>query len=300
MAAASRAIAALVACLLLISMASGGAAQGTAWDCAAAEATPAGDAVTPGNIQAPAGEPLAFPAAGGELTVFAAASLTDAFETIAADLQAANPGLTITFNFGGSQALVTQLTEGAAADVFASANAAQMNAAIEAGLIADKPRPFVSNRLVVVIPADNPAGISTAADLGAEGLRLVLAQPEVPVGTYSRESICLMAQDQATYGTDFVARVAANVVSEEDDVREVLTKVQLGEADAGVVYVSDSVAAGDTVRLIEIPDDVNVLANYPIAAVAGGDADLSAAFIAYLLSPEGQATLDAFCFGPVP
>jgi molybdate transport system substrate-binding protein len=231
--------------------------------------------------------------------VFAAASLTDAFEQVAIDLEAANEGLTITYNFGGSQALVTQLSEGAEADVFASANNAQMQAAIDNGAIAGDPATFVRNRLVIVTPANNPAGVDSADDLGAPGLLLVLAQPEVPVGRYARDSVCRMGQDTATYGDDFVGRVAANVVSEEEDVRDVLAKVQLGEADAGIVYVSDAGVAGDEVKRIEIPDDVNILASYPIAAVAGGDEASADAFIAYVLGPEGQATLTEFGFEPV-
>lgn len=233
------------------------------------------------------------------MTVFAAASLTDAFEQIKSDLEATEPELSITYNFGGSPTLVTQLTEGAEADVFASANAAQMTAAEEAGVIGGEAVDFVRNRLVIVVPADNPAGLASAADLGADGLRLVVAQPDVPVGNYGRQSICLMAEDAATYGDDFVARVAANVVSEEEDVRDVLAKVELGEADAGIVYVSDAFVSGDDVRLIEIPDAVNVLATYPIAPVAEGDADLAAAFIGYVLSDEGQGTLQEFGFDPV-
>ena len=131
---------------------------------------------------------------------------------------------------------MTQLSEGAAADVFASANNAQMQAAIDNGSISGAPVTFVHNRLAIVTPADNPAGIASPADLGTEGLKLVLAQAEVPVGRYARESVCLMSQDAASYGTDFVARVAGNVVSEEEDVRDVLAKVALGEADAGIVY----------------------------------------------------------------
>ena len=159
------------------------------------------------------------------------------------DLEAAHPGLTITYNFAGSQALVTQLQEGAKADVFASANNAQMKAAIDNGSISGEPEPFVRNRLAVVVPADNPAGIDSPADLGQDGLKLVLAQAEVPVGKYARESLCKMGQDSATYGDDFVNSVAANIVSEEEDVRDVLAKVELGEADAGIVYVSDANAA---------------------------------------------------------
>jgi molybdate transport system substrate-binding protein len=271
-------------------------AQGTGIECAApAAASPASGApaATPVPLDA------AFPESGGDLTVFAAASLTDAFGKMKSDLEAAHEGLTITYNFGGSQSLVTQLAEGAHADVFASANTSQMQAAIENGSIAGEPRPFVHNLLVIVTPADNPAGIATPADLAREGLRLVLAQPEVPVGKYSRESICTMGHDTATFGNDFVSRVAANIVSEEEDVRDVLTKVQLGEADAGIVYVSDANIGGDQVARIAIPDSLNVIATYPIAAVAGGDEALADAFIAYVLSPEGQKTLEEFGFAPV-
>jgi molybdate transport system substrate-binding protein len=244
-------------------------------------------------------DPAAIHSAEGALTVFAAASLTDAFEAMKADLEAANPAVSITFNFGGSQALVTQLTEGAPADVFASANTAQMAAAEEAGVIAGAPVTFVRNRLAIVTPAANPAGIVAPADLGGEGIRLVLAQPEVPAGRYARESVCAMADDPAVYGEDFVGRVAANLVSEEEDVRNVLAKVQLGEADAGIVYDSDAAAAGAGVAVIPIPDDANIMATYPVAAVAGGNESIAGAFIAYLLGDEGQATLQDYGFEPV-
>jgi molybdate transport system substrate-binding protein len=259
---------------------------------AASPASTAKMAATPESMEAE------FPEAGGNLTVFAAASLTDAFDKIKTDLEAAHPGLSITYNFAGSQALVTQLQEGAKADVFASANNAQMKTAIDNGSITGEPRTFVHNRLAVVTPADNPAGIDSPADLGQEGLRLVLAQAEVPVGKYARESLCKMVQDTATYGEDFVNHVAANIVSEEEDVRDVLAKVELGEADAGIVYVSDANAGKDQVKLVEIPSDVNVIASYPIADVAGGDAALGDAFIAYVLSPEGKSTLEDYGFEP--
>jgi molybdate transport system substrate-binding protein len=271
-------------------------AQPAIWECTAAPAASAAAAGTPTAAETARAE---FPAAGGDLTVFAAASLTDAFEEMKLDLEAAHPELTITYNFAGSPALVTQLIEGAAADVLASANTAQMTAASDAGLIAGDPVTFVRNRLAIVTPADNPAAIAAPADLGKEGVRLVLAQPEVPAGRYAREAVCAMAANTAEYGEDFVARVAANLVSEEEDVRDALAKVQLGEADAGIVYVSDAAAAGDQVLVIPIPDDVNILAAYPIAAVVGGDESLAAAFIAYLLGSEGQATLQDYGFEPV-
>ena len=271
-------------------------AQAAGWECpspAGADATAAATPVAAEEVEA------AFPAEGGELTVFAAASLTDAFAAIEQELEAANPNLSITYNFGGSQALMTQLEEGAQADVFASANVAQMDAAIAAGLVAGAPLPFTHNRLAVVTPADNPADIQSAADLGKDGVLLVLAQPEVPAGRYARESVCLMATDTATYGAGFIERVAANVVSEEEDVRDVLAKVALGEADAGIVYVSDAVAAGDQVHVVDIPDEVNVIATYPVAILAGGDEALGPAFVSYLLGDEGQATLERYGFQPV-
>jgi len=273
-----------------------GSAQGAGWEChspAAVDATPVGTPV--------AGEhdSVAFPPEGGDLTVFAAASLSDAFEAIEQELEAATPNLSITYNFGGSQALVTQLAEGAQADVFASANMAQMDAAVEADLVLDAPAPFVHNRLAIVTPADNPADIEAPADLGKEGILLVLAQAAVPAGRYARDSVCQMASDTTTYGSGFVQRVAANVVSEEEDVRDVLAKVALGEADAGIVYVSDAVAAGDQVRVVDIPNEVNVIATYPVAVLAQGDQALGSAFIAYLLSDEGQALLERFGFQPV-
>lgn len=240
-----------------------------------------------------------FPAGGGDLTVFAAASLTDAFEDMKSDLEAAHPDLVITYNFAGSQALVTQLDQGAEADVFASANSAQMSAATENGSIAGEPVTFVRNELAIITPADNPAEINSPDDLGAEGLRLVLAEAEVPVGRYARESVCAMGQDTTAFGADFADRVAANVVSEEEDVRDVLAKVQLGEADAGIVYVSDAASAGDDVTVIDIPAEFNVIASYPIAAVTDGDEALADAFIAYMLSDEGQATLVEYGFASV-
>src|SRR5687767_9267409 len=187
-------------------------AQPAGWECpppAAVDATPAGMPVPAEHA------PVAFPAEGGDLTVFAASSLTDAFEAIEQELEAATPNLSITYNFGGSQALVTQLGEGAQADVFASANVAQMDAAIAAGVVPGTPLPFAHNRLAIVTPASNPAAIGSAANLGKEGILLVLAQPEVPAGRYARETVCLMATDTTTYGAGFVERVAANVVSEE-------------------------------------------------------------------------------------
>jgi len=261
---------------------------------------PAATAVAAATPEAPT-DPVAFPAEGGDLTVFAAASLTATFEDIKTDLETANPELSITYNFAGSQALVTQLSEGAEADVFASASRAQMTNAVEAGVIAGDPEVFTGNRLTIVVPADNPAGIESAADLADDGLVLVLAAPEVPVGQYARESACKMAADTATYGDAFLEGFVGNIVSNEDNVKAVFTKVQLGEADAGIVYTTDVTAdvAADVLQ-IEIPADVNVVATYPIAPVEGGDSALADAFISYVLGPDGQATLAESGFEPAP
>ena len=274
-------------------------AQGGGIDCAGVTTQSSPATSSPVAVPPSASPAAEFAPRDGSLTVFAAASLTEAFGRIEADLEAANDGLDIAYNFAGSQALVTQLQEGAEADVFASANAAQMEAAVDNGSIAGEPVTFVRNRLAIVVPADNPAGIEAPADLADDGIQVVLAQPDVPVGRYARESLCLMGQDTAAYGEGFVDRVAGNVVSEEEDVRDVLARVQLGEADAGIVYVSDAAAAGSAVRLTEIPNAQNIVASYPIALVEGGDEALGAAFVSYVLSPAGQATLREFGFEPI-
>ncbi len=264
-------------------------------------ATPATSATVSTAAAGADASPAAFPTGGGELIVFAAASLTDAFGQIKSDLEAANPNLTITYNFAGSQVLVTQMEQGAPADVFASANLAQMDNARDKGVIEGEASVFAQNRLVIIVPKDNPAGIQSPADLAKEGVKLDMAQEDVPAGQYARQTICKMGQDEATYGEGFVEKVAANIVSEEDNVRAIVTKVGTGEADAGVVYATD--VTGDStaqIQTIEIPAPVNVVATYPIAAVKGGKADLAEAFIDYVLGPAGQATLRQFGFESRP
>lgn len=252
-----------------------------------------------GCAMPPASAPAAAPPAN--LTVFAAASLTESFGELGQMFEAQHPGVTVVFNFAGSQQLAQQLAQDAPADVFASANNRQMQAAVDAGRIAaDSPQTFVRNRLVVVTPADNPAGLASYADLATPGLKLVLAAPEVPVGQYSLESLELAGQDPS-YGPDFVANVTGNVVSYEENVRAVLSKVSLGEADAGIVYATDAASAGDSVRTLPIPDALNVIAVYPLAPVANSaQAELAEAFVALVLSPEGQAVLARYGFDGAP
>jgi|DewCreStandDraft_5_1066085.scaffolds.fasta_scaffold00469_13 molybdate transport system substrate-binding protein len=235
----------------------------------------------------------------GQVTVFAAASLTDVFTEIGTALERANPGTKIVFNFAGSPALRTQLEQGARADVFASADEPTMDAVDRQGLLAGPPRLFALNRLVVIVPAQNPGAIERLQDLARPGLKLVLARSDVPVGAYARQALARMSQDPA-FGTTFAERVLANVVSEEPNVRQVVTKVQLGEADAGIVYATDaSAGVREAVRSIPLPDQFNVIARYPIAVVKNAPNEPGArAFVDYVLSPAGQAILAKHGFLP--
>lgn len=239
-----------------------------------------------------------FPGEGGDLTVFAAASLTDAFNEIADTIMEQHPGVQIIIETGGSQSLVTQLEEGAQSDVLATANTSTMDRAVASGLIHGTPVLFTSNRLVIVTPPGNPAGIESIDDLGNEGVRLVVANPEVPAGHYAAAAFCAYASTDSS-AARFVDTVNSNIVSEETDVRFVLTKVQLGEADAGVVYASDATASeisGVGLNVIEFPEGLPINAGYPIASVEGGDNRMANAFIAFVMSDDGQAILRQYGF----
>ena len=227
----------------------------------------------------------------GSITVFAAASLTEAFTTIGNAFDQAN-NVSVHFSFGGSDTLATQIVQGAPADVFASANQTQMNVVAGKGLIVGTPTVFVRNRLVLIVPKNNPAHITNLADLGNPGVNLVLAAPAVPVGKYARAAFAVMATD-AAFGPDFLKRIEANVKSNETDVKAVAAKVSLGEADAGIVYVTDvtpQVAA--KVQEIPIPAPFNQVAVYPIAVTKNAqNATLAQKFVDYVLSPAGKAVL---------
>ncbi|HRA19680.1 MAG TPA: molybdate ABC transporter substrate-binding protein [Anaerolineae bacterium] len=227
------------------------------------------------------------------LQVFAAASLTAAFQEIGDTFAVDHPEADLAFNFAGSQQLASQIKEGAQADVFASANQRQMDGVVAAGdVISGTQRAFARNRLVVVIPPDNPAELRGLADLGRPDLKMVLAAKAVPAGSYA-----LAFLGKASAHPDFTpaysATVMANVVSFEDDVVGVLGKVAQGEADAGIVYLSDvSGPADPKVLRIDIPEALNVIATYPIAPLANAQhPDLAQAFVDHVLSPQGQAVL---------
>jgi molybdate transport system substrate-binding protein len=240
-------------------------------------------------------------AAPSVLTVFAAASLTDAFEELGALFQRGHPGITVRFNFAGSQQLAAQLEHGASADVFASADQRWMAQVQRLGLAAGDPVVFAHNRLVVVLPAENPARIQRLEDLARPGLKLVLAADAVPAGRYSREVLRNLSR-RPGFGSDYAQQVLGNVVSEEENVRGVVAKVQLGEADAGVVYHSDvTPAIGEKLRVIDIPATANIVASYPIVVLSTSGAPVAAgAFVELVRGVEGRATLAKHGLTPPP
>jgi molybdate transport system substrate-binding protein len=213
------------------------------------------------------------------LTVFAAASLTEVFQEIAPD---------VTFNFAGSDELATQIREGAPADVYAAASPRYPDELLEEGLIGE-PQIFATNRLVLIVPADNPAGIQSVDDLTADGVKLVVGAEGVPIGDYTRTVL------ESLGATD----VLENVVSNEEDVKGVVGKITSGAADAGFVYVTDATAAGDDVEAIELPEDAQAVVRYPIAVVfASENQDAAAAFVRLVLGEDGQQALADAGFGP--
>ncbi|QEO13715.1 molybdate ABC transporter substrate-binding protein [Agromyces intestinalis] len=226
------------------------------------------------------------PALEGELTVYAAASLTAAFDELAAEFEAEHPGVDVLpIVYDGSSTLATQLVEGAPADVFASADERTMATVDDAGLLAADPELFATNTLRIVVPAGNPGGVAAIEDLANPDLQVVLCAPEVPCGAASHQLLDLDG-------------VTLTPVSEEQNVTAVLTKVRAGEADAGLVYSTDAVAAGDEVETIVPANADEVVNRYPIAALAAaGNPDVAAAFVAFVLSDEGQALLAEYGFG---
>jgi molybdate transport system substrate-binding protein len=223
-----------------------------------------------------------------ELTVFAAASLRESFEDLAKVFEARTPGVKVRLNLAGSQELRTQLEHGARADVFASADQKHMVALLKAELVGT-PRVFVRNTPVIIVPKGNPAKVTSFESLPS-AKKIVIGVPEVPIGTYTLEIL-----DRA--GKDFKDKVMAHVVSRELNVRQVMAKVSLGEADAGVVYKTDAMAGKDKLEIIEIPAKVNVVAEYPVTVVAKApQAAMAKAFVDLLLSADGQKRLAAAGF----
>jgi molybdate transport system substrate-binding protein len=229
------------------------------------------------------------------LNVFAAASLTESFNEMIAAFQQLHPNVTVKPNYNGSQVLEEQIANGAPADVFASADLANMKKANNAGLVKSS-QVFVKNRLVVIIPASNPGKIQSLKDLARKGVKIDIEATSVPAGNYSRQALASMSKSP-DYGPGYKDAVLANVVSEETNVKAVVQKVQLGEADAGFVYVTDAFSASGKVTVIDIPDPYNVIAQYPIAVVKSSlHASDAQAFVAFVLSQAGQTIMKKYQF----
>jgi molybdate transport system substrate-binding protein len=225
------------------------------------------------------------PADPREITVFAAASLTEAFTQIAADFTAAEPQVKVVFSFAGSNDLVTQIRQGAPADVLATADTGAMD---DAGDLITDPQPFAANKLIIAVAPGNPLGVTGLGDLSRDDVKVVLAAPEVPAGKYADEILSR-------------AGVEVEPVSLEVTVKGVVTKVALGEADAGIVYVTDVTAAEGDIDGVTIADDENVVAVYPLGVVtASARPDDAAAFVDFVLSADGQKVLADHGFLPAP
>ncbi|CAM3014085.1 molybdate ABC transporter substrate-binding protein [Mycobacterium intermedium] len=225
------------------------------------------------------------PAEGHRIVVFAAASLKAAFTKIGDLFQTDNPGVTVEFSFAGSSELATQLTQGATADVFASADSAQMDTVAKAGLLADDPTKFASNSLVIVTAPGIPKPVGSFADLAQPGLTVVVCQPKVPCGS-------------ATRRIEDATGVRLNPVSEELSVTDVLNKVTTGQADAGLVYLTDALGAGDKVTTVKFPEAADAVNVYPIAVLKNApQAALAHRFLTTVTNETGRQILDQFGFG---
>lgn len=219
-----------------------------------------------------------------ELFVSAAASLHEAFGAVAEEFEADHPNVNVILNFAGSSTLREQILEGAPADVFASASVPIMDDVVAAGGASGEPGLFALNQLQIAVPAGNPAGVDGLDDLANPDLLIGLCAPGVPCGEFAREALAK-------------AGVVPSLDTNEPDVRSLIGRIEAGELDAGITYVTDVVAAGDDVAGIDISEELNVVVEYPIAVLANaGDEDLADAFIAFVLSDEGQAIMTEFGF----
>lgn len=228
------------------------------------------------------------------LTIFAASSLTDAFTDLGAEFEKDNPGWKVRFNFGASSQLRTQLGQGAPADLFAPADYAQMDPLVKSNRVG-APQTFAKNRLTIVIPARNPGKIRSAQDLARHGLRFVTTSDNVPIGRYT-QGVLEKLSGTRFYNPGFADKVNANVVSRESNVRSVLTKVELGEADAAIVYETDALTSRK-VRTVEIPRQANVTVLYPVAVVQDSpNPKMAEKFYKFVLSGRAGQTLRRYGF----
>jgi len=231
------------------------------------------------------------------LTVLAASSLTDAFGELGETFEGQNPGVEVRQSFESSSTLLAQIQQGAPADVFASAAEEEMDTAVEDGLVAGEPEVFVKNRGVIMVPRDNPANIQEFQDVAKPGVRLVLAQEDVPAADYAVE---ILGKANSEYGSSFEEDVLSNIVSREADVRASVNRVVVGDADATFGYASDYTPdIRDRVAVIQIPPDLNIIATYPVAALKDAeDPELAREWVELVTSEEGQRVLEKWNFEP--
>jgi molybdate transport system substrate-binding protein len=235
----------------------------------------------------------AAPAVDRSLRVHAAASLHDSFAQIAQEFEETHRDVKVALSTAGSNQLRLQLEQGAPGDVFASADTVQMDAAVKSKLVIEgQPRVFAHNRLVIIVPAQNPGGVSEFKDLGKPGLRLIVAEDAVPVGRYTAKMLEAAGKGEASagLGEEFVKAVRANVVSREQNVAAVVSKVRLGEGDAGIAYATDAMGAAKAdLKVIAVPGEFDQRADYLIATLErAGEKALAAEFVGYVLGPGAE------------
>ena len=269
--------------------------------CSSAGASPSASS-PPAASAAPAATPTpapesAAPAPKVDLTIYGAASLKGALEAAKAAYETANPGSTLTISTDSSSALETQIEQGAPADVFLSADTSNPKKLVDKGLAEGDSVTFAGNKLTVIVPAGNPAGIMTPADLARAGIKVIAAGDEVPITKYATQLIANLAKESG-YPADFAAGYTANIASKEDNVKAVVAKIELGEGDAGIVYVTDA-KASTKVETIDVPDAANVPATYAgVVVKASANAVAAKAFLDWFAGPDGQAILSGFGFLP--
>jgi molybdate transport system substrate-binding protein len=257
--------------------------------CSSAASPSASSVPTSGAAQASAGP--------ANLTIYAAASLKAVLAKVKTAYEAANPGMTLTLSTDSSSALETKIEQGAPADVFLSADTANPQKLVDKGLAAGAITKFAGNLLTIIVPTANPAGIQTPADLAKAGVKIITCGATVPIAKYAAQLAANLAK-QPGYPADFVAKYTANIASMEDNVVAVVSKIELGEGDAGVVYVTDAKTA-TKVTTIAVPDAANVPATYSgVAVKASANVGAAQAFLTWFAGPDGQTILASFGFLP--
>ena len=280
-------LAALVTGLVLVLAAcSNGGASPTA--SAAPSAAPPTAATSAPSSSAPAA-----------LTIFAAASLKGVLDKAKTAYEAANAGTTLTISTDSSATLETQIEQGAPADVFLSADTSNPKKLVDKGLVDGAAVTFAGNKLTIIVPTANPARITSPKDLAKAGVKVIAAGDAVPITKYATQLVANLAKE-AGYPADYAARYTANIASKEDNVKAIVAKIELGEGDAGIVYVSDA-KASNKVTTIDMPETANVPATYEgVVVKASKNAAAAQAFLTWFAGPKGEAILATFGFLPPP